>query len=626
VRQIILLMVSRFAEQAGYLPQTLADQYFCTMHKNGVLRLSDWMYEHIKGFTPRTLARWRSDIKEGKLADAGRPKGSTILDRAENGEVRTLVLDVMTKYTHAKAPHILALVNSRYPNGIDIIDEDTGECTTVPVPSLKSFQRAIKSWKVTYHNVLTKITDPDTYRSHIRVAASGSTKADHLNELWEIDASPTDVMLLVDGKAVRHNLYMAVDVYSRRAVILVTRTPRAEGVALLIRKCLLRWGVPTTIKTDNGSDFIAKDTKRLLDALGIEVELCPPYTPEAKGIVERAIGTFQRDLPPLCPGFIGHNVADRKQIEGRKSFGQRLGADDVDLFDVELSLAEFQTWCDDWAYKIYETRAHGGLGKKSPFEKATAYQGVVRHIEDEAALNVLLAKPAKGGGIRRVRKVGVDVDNVRYMSLGPQPGEDVLVRMDPHDAGRIMMFDPETGAFLGEGLNAELLGISPAEVAAKSKAIQKSREGEQFKEIRAVSKPVDKMEIAHAIRAEAEAKQDKLLAFPQRVQAHSTPELDGAAQAAGTAKRKEPQATPIDEAERVAFLEEFREKAKPQRHVVETDRDRFERARGLEAEIKDGLQINEACFDWLKKYQTTAEYRVWCDVLEHSPLKVQGKD
>ena len=193
--------------------------------------------------------------------------------------------------------------------------------------------------------------------------------ADHLNALWEIDASPTDVMLLVDGRAVRHNLYMAVDVYSRRAVILVTRTPRAEGVALLIRKCLLRWGVPETIKTDNGSDFIAKDTKRLLDALGIEVELCPPYTPEAKGVVERAIGTFQRDLPPLCPGFIGHNVAQRKQIEHRKSFGQRLGADDAEIFDVALSLGEFQSWCDDWAYLIYETRAHGGLSKKTPFEK-----------------------------------------------------------------------------------------------------------------------------------------------------------------------------------------------------------------------------------------------------------------
>ncbi|MFD2175918.1 hypothetical protein ACFSM0_17625, partial [Rhodobacter lacus] len=120
-----------------------------------------------------------------------------------------------------------------------------------------------------------------------------------------------------------------------------------------------RWGVPRRVKTDNGSDFKAKAICRLLAALDIEHELSAPYEPKSKGHVERAIGTFQRDLA-TCPGFIGHSVADRKVIENRKAFSKRLGMSDADLFDVQMDLPEFQKWCNDWAEKVYAHRPHSG--------------------------------------------------------------------------------------------------------------------------------------------------------------------------------------------------------------------------------------------------------------------------
>ena len=89
----------------------------------------------------------------------------------------------------------------------------------------------------------------------------------------------------------RASIYMAVDVYSRRAIVLVTPTPRAAGVGELMRKSIDKWGVPERIHTDNGSDFTARWTRRLFDHFGTKIELSKPYEPRSKGIVERTIGT-----------------------------------------------------------------------------------------------------------------------------------------------------------------------------------------------------------------------------------------------------------------------------------------------------------------------------------------------
>lgn len=44
------------------------------------------------------------------------------------------------------------------------------------------------------------------------------------------------------------------------------------GATLQIRKAILAWGVPTTIKADRGSDFTAEATKRLFATLGSDPE------------------------------------------------------------------------------------------------------------------------------------------------------------------------------------------------------------------------------------------------------------------------------------------------------------------------------------------------------------------
>ena len=166
-----------------------------------------------------------------------------------------------------------------------------------------------------------------------------------------------------------------------------------------MRRAILAWGVPERVKTDNGSDFKAKATERLFASLRIETEASTPFSPEQKGHVERAIGTMQRDLVSMLPGFVGHSVADRKKIEERKAFSARLGIDDAKAFKVEMTEKELQDRCDQWARDRYGERPHAGLGGGSPNAAALAYPGKIKWIENIRALDLLVA-PIAGSSTR----------------------------------------------------------------------------------------------------------------------------------------------------------------------------------------------------------------------------------
>jgi putative transposase len=281
-------------------------------------------------------------------------KGTGVLDVANGGAVRAWIFGLIAHQPHLSAAHVRTLCRSEFGDTITVKDK------AVPMPPLRTFQAALKALKEAEKVVLTKLTDPDRFRSHMQLSGTGSLR--HIgepNQLWQIDASPVDA-LCTDG---RHSIYVCIDIATRRGVFYMSRTPRAEAVGLLLRKAIMAWGVPAEIKTDNGSDFVAKSTQRLLASLGIAAITSDAFSPEQKGHVERLIKTFQHDAATLLPGFVGHSVADRKAIEGRRSFAQRLGADDAATFAVQLTAAEMQAHVDAWAELSYERR---DLGRRCP--------------------------------------------------------------------------------------------------------------------------------------------------------------------------------------------------------------------------------------------------------------------
>ncbi|MER8946135.1 DDE-type integrase/transposase/recombinase [Mesorhizobium sp. M0809] len=622
--------------QLGYATRV---QVFTDRYNVGSLNIDEWVREIVPTLSKRSLARWQSQKRDGKINALGHDpaqarKGTGVLETANGGAVSAFMLALIAHQPHLSGHHVRTLCRSEFGDTLKTVSK--GVETIIPMPPVRTFQHALKGLKESHKVELIKLTNPDRYRSHLAPAGVGMLR--HItepNQLWQIDASPVDA-LCTDG---RHSVYACIDIATRRTIWQLSRTPRASAVALLMRKAILEWGVPQVVTTDNGSDFVAKDTQRLFLSLDTNPDASDAYSPEQKGHVERVIKTFQHDVGPLLPGFVGHSVEDRKAIESRKSFAQRLGETEAVTFSVSLTGPQLQKHIDDWARLIYQHRPHAGLDKVTPFAKAQSSSTPVRYVA-ERALDLLLMPIAGTDGQRIVTKLGIRIDGYHYMTPTILPGTAVFVRMDPNDAGRAYAFAQDGAEFLGDAICPELSGIHPETLVRAAKEIRGELVDERTRDLKADMKKIAKGSplIERALEV-ARRDAPNVIPLPKREQTHSTPQISAAIEALG--ERLNP-TQPLDPAAAAAhrrLIEEMtrqdeaelfaRTDAKLQRRqdeiealrtahlpkdtnvvaLPETAKERYRRAFSLRQRIEAEEPVVAADAHWLGGYELSAEFK-----------------
>lgn len=533
------------------LTQQAAEHEFADAFSHGRIAIDGTVHRIQPAVSARTLQRWRLAIKEhgiSALANSfgSHRKGSGKIDRQP--EVHDLLIGALVKFPHARASHLIQILQARLG-------------ATCELPSERSLARWLARYRREHAQTLCAIANPDAWKNKYMVAfGSASDGIERLNQRWELDSTPADVML-TDG---RHSIIGVIDVYARRPVLLVSKTSKATAVGLATRKALLEFGVPEKAKTDNGSDYTSHYFTRVLRSLDVTHELCKPFAGWEKPYIERFFGTYTRDLAELLDGFIGHNVAERRAIESRKSFAERLMTRD-EVVEISLSSAELQKFCDDWIEHIYMHRAHEGLGGKTPWQMVAEWDQPVRRIEDARALDILLAEAPDNHGRRTVQKKGIAVDGAFFVApeLEAFVGQQVLVRFDPQDLGRIYVFGGPDLQFVCVAECPARTGIDRQEVAARAREIQKSRVQTERAALKAAAKKLKTDDLVGEIIRDQAIKNGKLKLFPQRGETHTSDGLRAAADA--LAARDAPRLTTGD----VMPAEEFREK----RAALETARE-----------------------------------------------------
>jgi transposase InsO family protein len=519
---------------------------FCEMWAaRSIPTVSPKTYAALPEFHPASLRRWQEQVKSeglGRLAGNYGRRGEPDLINGQT-KVRDTIFQHLVLEPRASVANLYRFLEAKMADEADI-----------ELPSKRSVERYIVTWKALNPDLWLAMSDPQGFRGKIQAAfGSYSANVKRPNQLWEIDSTATDVHT-DDG---RLTIIVLIDVYTRRVMVLVSQTSKSTAIATLLRRAFLEWGIPETIKTDNGKDYVSRLIKRIIRDLSIEHKLCDPFCPWQKPHVERFNRTLQHGLVEQYPTFGGHNVKDAMTQRERERLVERLtvkvkahkGEDQgpVDLWagTTQESLQTFYSTCVD----IYHHEPHEGLGGKTPFQVMAEWDGKVRKVRDERYLDVLLAE-APGDGLRIVQKKGVKVDGGYYIApeLGEFVGHQVAVFWDPEDIGRINVRS-HTGDFICWAVCPERgdLGISQQEVAAKATAIQKAAIKAKLAEIKASGK-LTKADVIETIIEYKTGRNSKLTPFPKAEVEYVSPGLEQAAEAVAAANAVDAPKTPEQDA------------------------------------------------------------------------------
>lgn len=558
---------------------------FVAAYNAGELAIPAWVIGDVPTLSRRTVERWLAARSRGEDETiAGRWAGGRRSVFAQSEAASDFIIGAHATQPLLAAEDLRDLLETNFPQGVP---DQNG--ILVELPSARAVARFLQSWKQNAANraALVALTDPDRFKSHFRFAP-GDAGAGIVrpNQLWQIDASPADV-LCSDG---RRAIYAVIDVATRRIMGLVTDTPKTTASLLLIARACQAWGMPETIGTDNGSDFVSRHFRITLRQLGVHHKIAPPYSPERKPFVERGIRSVQHKFMRLLPGFIGHNVTDRQQIRARRAFADRMGVSEAEQFDaVPLAGEELQERFAAWLANVYEQRRHAGLGGRTPHEVAVELLAEFPpRFADPGAVGMLLMPPASGGGVRVVSKKAIRVDNVDYWTDRLIPGQRLQVRLDPADMGRIYLYtDSDPVQFVGIGVNPDLAGLDRAELAARVRAEQSAQTREATKRLRKLIRSTDIHSVADRMIGRAP------LPLPANTTATwSTPELEEAARAARH--------------DGVAAIADLTDQRREQ--PEETMAERYARAKQLRSLVDEGREISAESRAWLEGYEGSHEW------------------
>lgn len=318
----------------------------------------------------------------------------------------------------------------------------------------------LNQWKRINHSLYAFAQSADKWKnSYLPAFGSLSEKAAFPNHYWELDSTPADIICR-DGK--RYAILGMIDVYSRRCVFWVDERSSSYSIARLLRKAILRLGIPENVIVDNGKDYQSNHFDSICYNLGIAKVTVPPFSGDMKPHIERMFGTLSRELFEELEGYIGHSVAERSAIQSRRGFAHKIEsqakwrnearkAEQEDFenrfaikksnLGLELKLPveadQLQKIIDQWCENIYEHKGHGGIGKKTPIAKWQEQAMPVKGISDSRMLDLLLGESFE----RKVGKKGIRLDGALYqhVALAEHVGE--IVRIMTHsDMGYVSVY------------------------------------------------------------------------------------------------------------------------------------------------------------------------------------------
>lgn len=429
---------------------------FCNAFENGQIEIEpEYFPEALEdkgiklGLSPATLCRWLKAVeKDGIDGLLNKPRA---LQKTKIEQQPELV-DFLKKLW-SRSPHFFEKRNFKKVRELAEAFKEGRDLDFI-VPSISSFRRWYDGLSESQRQKMIFVTNPTKFTSAFEIQTGVHYAGSGPNSIWEFDGTPADVMC-VDG---RYKITAGIDTYTRRVRLLLVPSQTTDANLALLRRMIMDFGLPSddsVMVTDNGRDYISHKFQEVLERLGVKRVQTRPYSGKEKPFIERFFGTMAREFIATMPGFIGHNVADRKRIEERRTYahkravrrGKDVLAADIAEFGATMTAQQIQQMFDEYLTEYYEKNTHAGLGDKTPEQVyiESRYQPRVVNYETLAIATNPIGQPT-------VRNGFVQLNKVKYVApeLHDLVGKKIEVYQHPDDPEVFVGKDISNGIASGQ--------------------------------------------------------------------------------------------------------------------------------------------------------------------------------
>jgi len=334
-----------------------------------------------KGLTelsPNTVRRWMLDYRRHGLDGLKRKP------RQDKGFFRQLSPELAQTAREIKSLHPDKTATAVYH---DLLA--AGLLTSNPV-SLSTIQRYLKRFDFK--------TKPEVERKRFVFECA--------NDCWQTDVL-VGPYLIIDGKKKATFLIAFLDDASR----LITGAQfffeeNVSKLLIVLKKALLRRGIPKRIFTDNGKIFCSLHLRMICASLGIILSHARPFSAASKGKIERVFRTIRTQ-------FL--EVLDLKETQSLDDLNNKFAA---------------------YVDSTYNLRPHSSLDNQSPLSRYLQDQNYPRFISAKDNLDEIFLAEA----VRKVNNDATITLNHRIFEV-PQNfiGQSVTVRFDPEDLSKVYL-------------------------------------------------------------------------------------------------------------------------------------------------------------------------------------------
>jgi transposase len=420
--------------------------------------------------TLRTLYRWKSAHQAGRLSALLTGYGQKG-PRKLTPEMRRTVATMIWERWPRSTTSILRYLEHAFGRGL----------------TYRTLHRYVTRYVADHHEALLHQFRHNEWR-HTMMPSLGDSSAKALrpNHYWEADTTPADI-LCADGR--RRKVIGIIDVYSRRAFLRLVDREDADAVAATLRACILAWALPENLLMDNGMVYHkSKHIRRICGELGIATPWLEVRAPEQKPHIERFFRTLTEQVFAELPGYTGNCLLTRP-----------------DEIKVEVEPERLQEIMDLWLEVDYHEREHSGTDQR-PRERAQM-PGWVAQMVDERELDLLLWHEVE----RVVSQAVCRYEGRAYYHPELPNGEQVTLKIDPADAGRVVVF--WRGKFLCVALDQTARGLLPQAIREEKKARISAVKALVAAELRLAQPGPVEARLLERLEAQQE---DVPAAFPQR--------------------------------------------------------------------------------------------------------------